>query len=265
MEAGGGAKEGGRPLTVEYAARTHRGNVRKRNEDCVYIPDGGGVPGLMIVADGMGGHNAGDIASALGVQVACNIITAARNVSPAPTAEYMVRWAFNEANRAILEYAGVNEFYQGMGTTMTLACLDGKRWIVGNVGDSRAYLVRGSAISQITTDHSLVQLMVERGRMTPEEARTHPYRNAITRSIGADSFAGADIFRLDILPGDLLLLCSDGLSNYLLDDDILSAVLAGESLDEMADDMLRLALERGGADNITVALARTAGGDGDGR
>jgi protein phosphatase len=148
------------PLTVEYAARTHRGNVRKRNEDSLYIPDDRGLDGLVIVADGMGGYNAGDVASSLGVQVACNIIAAARALNPAPTAEYAVRWAFNEANRAILEYAGTNEFYQGMGTTMTLACLEGSRWIIGNVGDSRAYLIREGAVRQLTVDHSLVQLMV---------------------------------------------------------------------------------------------------------
>lgn len=248
-------------MRIEYAARTHRGNVRKRNEDSLYLPDGSGPDGLVVVADGMGGYNAGDVASALGVQVACNIVSAARALDPAPTAEYSVRWAFNEANRAILEYAGTNEFYQGMGTTMTIACYEDGRWIVGNVGDSRAYLVRDGAISQITTDHSLVQLMVERGRMTPEEARVHPYRNVITRSIGAESFAGADIFKVDAKPGDVLMLCSDGLSNYLADADMLAALKPGAPLEEAADAMLRLSLERGGSDNITVALARMTGGD----
>jgi protein phosphatase len=250
-----------KPLNVEYAARTHRGNVRKRNEDSLYIPDPKGLDDLMIVADGMGGYNAGDVASALGVQVACNIIAAARALTPAPTVEYSVRWAFNEANRAILEYAGTNEFYQGMGTTMTLAAREGSRWIIGNVGDSRAYLMRDGAARQLTTDHSLVQLMVERGRMTPEEARVHPYRNVITRSIGTDSFAGADIFRLDASDGDVLVLCSDGLSNYLLGSDILSSVVSAKTLTEAAETMVELALTRGGSDNITVVLARMTGGD----
>ena len=248
-------------MQIEYAARTHRGNVRKRNEDSLYLPDGKGLDGLVIVADGMGGYNAGDVASAMGVQVACNIVSAARALSPAPTAEYTVRWAFNEANRAILEYAGTNEFYQGMGTTMTIACYENGRWVIGNVGDSRAYLVRGGAVSQITTDHSLVQLMVERGRMTPEEARVHPYRNVITRSIGTEAFSGADIFRIDARPGDVLILCSDGLSNYLSDADMLSVLVSGVKLDEASEAMLKLSLDRGGSDNITVALARMTGGD----
>lgn len=252
-------------LQVEYAARTHRGNVRKRNEDSCYIPDGKGPDDLIIVADGMGGYNAGDVASQMGVQVACNIISAARNLSPAPTLEYAVRWAYNEANRAILEYAGTNEFYQGMGTTMTLACREGSRWVIGNTGDSRAYLIRGSEVRQVTIDHSLVQLMVDRGRMTAEEARVHPYRNVITRSIGADSFAGADIFRLDAQAGDVLLLCSDGLSNYVGEQDILLCIASGGSLDGAAEEMLKLALERGGSDNITAVLARMMGGDDDGR
>lgn len=248
-------------LRMEYAARTHRGRVRKRNEDSFYIPDGKGLDGLVVVADGMGGYNAGDVASALGVQVACNIITAARALSPAPTAEYSVRWAFNEANRAILEYAGTNEFYQGMGTTMTMACYEDGCWVVGNVGDSRAYLIRAGAVSQITTDHSLVQLMVERGRMTPEEARKHPYRNVITRSIGAESFSGADIFKVDAQPGDVLILCSDGLSNYIPNEDMLALLTPGKPLDEAAEAMVDLSLERGGSDNITVALVRVIGGD----
>lgn len=250
---------------VEYAASTHRGNVRKRNEDSLYIPDGDGLDSLVIVADGMGGYNAGDVASAMGVQVACNIITAARNLTPAPTVEYTVRWAFNEANRAILEYAATNEFYQGMGTTMTIACLDEDRWVIGNVGDSRAYLIRQDTVRQVTTDHSLVQLMVERGRMTVEEARVHPYRNVITRSVGVDSFTGSDIFRVDALPGDILLLCSDGLSNYVAETDMLSVFTAATTLDGAAQVMLQMALDRGGSDNITVALARVIGGDADGR
>ncbi len=249
---------------VEYAASTHRGNVRKRNEDSLYIPDGDGLDNLVIVADGMGGYNAGDVASAMGVQVACNIIAAARNLEAAPTVEYMVRWAFNEANRAIFEYAGTNEFYQGMGTTMAIACRDGDQWVIGNVGDSRCYLIHDGAVRQVTVDHSLVQLMVERGRMTAEEARVHPYRNVITRSIGVDSFTGADIFRVEAVPGDVLLLCSDGLSNYVTEADMLDCLASGV-LENAAESMMNLALSRGGSDNITVAMARMIGGDSDGR
>ena len=248
---------------LEFVAMTDRGNVRKRNEDSYYIPGEGGPQGLAIVADGMGGYNAGDVASALCVQVACNIFTAARSQMPEATVESTVRWAFTEANRAILEYASTNEFYQGMGTTMTLAAQDGDAWVVGNVGDSRAYLVRQGAARQLTRDHSLVQMMVERGRMSAEEARSHPYRNVITRAIGADSFAGADVFREDTQEGDIIVLCSDGLSNYVREEDILEALKDG-ALKAAADRMLQLALARGGADNITVTLIR-AGGSFDGR
>jgi PPM family protein phosphatase len=253
------------PLNVEYAARSHRGNVRKRNEDSFYIPDGKGLDDLILVADGMGGYNAGDVASAMAMQVACNIITAARALTPVPTVEYSVRWAYNEANRAILEYAGTNEFYQGMGTTMALACREGNSWVIGNVGDSRAYLVRAGVVKQITTDHSLVQLMVERGRMTAEEARVHPYRNVVTRSIGTDTFTGVDTFHLESREGDMLLLCSDGLSNYVAEADMLAALQSTDTLDEASEIMQNLALERGGSDNITVVLARMTGGETDGR
>ena len=125
--------------------------------------------------------------------------------------------------------------------------------------------IRGGVVRQVTVDHSLVQLMVERGRMTAEEARTHPYRNVVTRAVGNDTFAGADIFRQDIMSGDILLLCSDGLSNYLKNDDFLDCISGESDLGEMAAKMVGIALERGGSDNITVALAQAFGGDADGR
>lgn len=242
-------------LKMEYAAKTHRGNVRKRNEDSLYIPDGKGLEGLVIVADGMGGYNAGDVASALSVQVAGNIFTAAGLQNPMPPARDTVRWAFREANRAIAEYAATNEFYQGMGTTMTLVTRQGDEWLLGNVGDSRGYLIREGQVRQVTRDHSLVQLMVDRGRMSAEEAQHHPYRNVITRAVGSDSFADADLFELEMLPGDIVLLCSDGLSNYLDEADLLAA-LDQSTLQAACEAMVTLALERGGSDNITVVLCR---------
>lgn len=242
-------------MKLEYAASTHKGNVRKRNEDSYYIPGEGGPQGLAIVADGMGGYNAGDVASALSVQVAGNIFTAAGLQNPRPAARDTVRWAFREANRAIAEYASTNEFYQGMGTTMTLVTRQEDQWLLGNVGDSRGYLIRDGLVRQVTRDHSLVQLMVDRGRMSAEEAQHHPYRNVITRAVGSDSFTDADLFELEMLPGDIVLLCSDGLSNYLGEADLLTALESG-SLQEACEAMVTLALERGGSDNITVVLCR---------
>ncbi len=247
-------------MKLEYAASTHKGNVRKRNEDSYYIPCDDGPQGLAIVADGMGGYNAGDVASALCVQVACNIFAAAAAQDPPATPEETVRWAFREANRAIQEYAATNEFYQGMGTTMTLMARGGGAWLLGNVGDSRGYLVRDGAARQVTRDHSLVQLMVDRGRMNAEEARSHPYRNVITRAVGSDSFADADVFTEEMRAGDVVVLCSDGLSNYLGEEDLLRA-LEESTLETACQRMVALALERGGSDNITVVLCRAGGRD----
>ena len=247
-------------MKLEYAASTHKGNVRKRNEDSYYIPGEGGPQGLAIVADGMGGYNAGDVASALSVQVTGNIFMAAGLQNPPPAVRDTLRWAFREANRAIAEYAATNEFYQGMGTTMTLVTRQEDQWVLGNVGDSRGYLIRDGVARQVTRDHSLVQLMVDRGRMSAEEAQHHPYRNVITRAVGGDSFADADIFEMEMLPGDVVLLCSDGLSNYLDESDILAA-LSRESLQAACEAMVALALDRGGSDNITVVLCRAGGRD----
>ncbi len=254
-----------KPQAMQYAALTHRGNVRKRNEDSLYIPDGGSVDGLIIVADGMGGYNAGDVASALGVKVACHIFENDRRQPHVPPVEQTMRRAFNEANRAILEYAATNEFYQGMGTTMTMAALDIDRWVVGNVGDSRTYVARGGVVEQVTRDHSLVQMMVDRGSMSREAARQHPYRNVVTRAIGSESYTGADIYTVAITPGDVLLLCSDGLSNYVDEGDMAAALGASPTLGQASDLLVRLALERGGSDNVTVVLARAVGGDPNGR
>ena len=213
----------------------------------------------------MGGYNAGDVASALGVKVACHIFENDRRQEMVPPVEQTMRRAFNEANRAILEYAATNEFYHGMGTTMTMAALDGPSWVVGNVGDSRTYVVRGNTVRQITRDHSLVQMMVDRGGMSAREARRHPYRNVVTRAIGSESYTGADIYTVAIETGDVLLLCSDGLSNYVEEEDMAAALPEGVELAQAAEAMVGLALARGGSDNVTVVLARTLGGDGDGR
>ena len=232
------------------AARTHIGNVRASNQDALLVVPG--AAGIYGVADGMGGHKAGDVASKMAVAVVSRLL---RNEKPSSE---LLRSAIEEANRAIYEEQSANPDYSGMGTTMTLVWEDEKRVLLGHVGDSRAYRVRKKAIRQISQDHSMVAEMVRKGYLTPEEARVHPYRNIITRALGTDRTVEVDVEELDKKTGDLFLLCSDGLSEYVQDEEMLLILRKHPSLEEAADVLLQMALEGGGRDNISLVLAEVA-------
>lgn len=232
------------------AARTHIGNVRASNQDALLVLPG--VYGVYGVADGMGGHKAGDVASKMAVSVVERLL---RNQAPSPK---LLQSAIEEANALIYEEQLNNPDYSGMGTTMTLIWEDADRVLLGHVGDSRAYRVRKKSISQVSQDHSMVAEMVRKGLITEEEARVHPYRNIITRALGTAETIEVDVEELDKKPGDLYLLCSDGLSEYIRDEEMLYLLRKHPSLEEAADVLLNLALEGGGRDNISVVLAEVA-------
>ncbi len=232
------------------AARTHIGNVRASNQDALLVLPG--VYGVYGVADGMGGHKAGDVASKMAVSVVERLL---RNQAPSPK---LLQSAIEEANALIYEEQLNNPDYSGMGTTMTLIWEDDDRVLLGHVGDSRAYRVRKKSISQVSQDHSMVAEMVRKGLITEEEARVHPYRNIITRALGTAETIEVDVEELDKKPGDLYLLCSDGLSEYIRDEEMLYLLRKHPSLEEAADVLLNLALEGGGRDNISVVLAEVA-------
>ncbi len=229
------------------AARTHIGKVRASNQDAILVCPG--KYGLYGVADGMGGHKAGDVASKIAVAVTEKALKNAH-----PSVE-LLRSAIQEANLAIYEEQLGNPDYSGMGTTMTLIWEDDDRVLLGHVGDSRAYCIREKAIRQISLDHSMVAEMVRRGVLTEEEARVHPYRNIITRALGTDETVEVDVEELEKRPGDLYLLCSDGLSEYVQDEGMLYILRKHRGLEEAADVLLNLALEGGGRDNISLVLA----------
>ena len=229
------------------AARTHIGKVRASNQDAILVCPG--KYGLYGVADGMGGHKAGDVASKIAVAVTEKALKNAH-----PSVE-LLRSAIQEANLAIYEEQLGNPDYSGMGTTMTLIWEDDDRVLLGHVGDSRAYCIREKAIRQISLDHSMVAEMVRRGVLTDEEARVHPYRNIITRALGTDETVEVDVEELEKRPGDLYLLCSDGLSEYVQDEGMLYILRKHRGLEEAADVLLNLALEGGGRDNISLVLA----------
>ncbi|MBR4500605.1 MAG: Stp1/IreP family PP2C-type Ser/Thr phosphatase [Clostridia bacterium] len=223
--------------------KTDVGRMRSSNQDYVLI--GGGLFG---VADGMGGHRGGNVASAL---CCSTLLKCLESMRPD---EKALKYGIGEANSAVFEKASQDEDLQGMGTTLTVIWDAGERVILGHVGDSRAYLYRDGCLKQVTEDHSLVWEMMKRGSITPEEARIHPYRNMITKAVGTDPEVAPDIRTVKVVPGDLWLICSDGLTEYLTDRH-LEEILELSSPEEAADRMLEEALEAGGKDNISLIIA----------
>jgi len=225
------------------ASTTHPGRKRRRNEDS-YVCD----PPLFAIADGMGGAQAGALAS----QLAAGALRDRGDADGAGPEERVVG-LIQEANRRVYERASEDEDATGMGTTMTVALVAGDRVVFGHVGDSRAYLVRGDQLEQLTDDHSLVAELVRSGKLSPEEAETHPQRSVITRALGPDPSVDVDTFSVDVLPGDLFLLCSDGLSSMIGDEGIIEVVRERrDDLDALAGALVQAANAAGGEDNITV-------------
>jgi protein phosphatase len=231
---------------AESSGLTDPGRQRRRNEDAFVCE-----PPLFAVADGMGGAQAGELASRLAVS-ALRDYHAADHLDP----EERLRAVVREANRRVFERAAADTLAQGMGTTVTAALVEGSRVTVGHVGDSRAYLLRHGALSQLTDDHSLVADLVRSGRLSPQEAETHPQRAVITRALGVDQDVDVDAFTVRAAPGDVLLLCSDGLTTMVSDAEIGRIVRESASLDAAARTLVDAANRRGGEDNVTVVLLR---------
>ena len=233
----------------ESAGRTHPGKVRRRNEDS-YVLD----PPLFAVADGMGGAQAGEVASRL-TAAAFREFHEADRLPPDERLHAIIQ----EANRRIYDRAHADSDFSGMGTTVTAALLTGGRVTIGHVGDSRAYRIRNDELEQLTDDHSLVGDLMRSGRLTPEEADAHPQRSVITRALGTDPEVDVDTRAIETEPGDLFLLCSDGLTTMVADDDILGILAAAPTLDDAARALVGAANTGGGEDNVTVVLFRVEG------
>ena len=231
---------------------TDVGQKRTVNQDFVFTSETpvGNLPNLFVVADGMGGHKAGDFASSYAVEVLLSTIREDENSNPVK----IIRAAIENANTQLLREASDNETMSGMGTTMVLVTIVGHYAYVANVGDSRLYLVDENKISQITKDHSLVEEMVRMGEISRDDARNHPDKNIITRALGAGRDVDVDFFDVRLTPGDILLLCSDGLSNMVPDEDIRQVILTSETLEETGRRLVSMANDNGGRDNIAVVL-----------
>lgn len=211
--------------------------------------------GVFIVADGMGGHAAGEVASEMAVQIIAKELGSLRGLSDEQAGERM-RNAIIEANAAIFDRTLSEHDKRGMGTTITSLVLMPQRYLIGQVGDSRAYMLRDGQFLQLTKDHSYVQEQVDLGLLTPEQARVHPYSNVITRCIGANAEVVPDLYFGHLRPGDVVLLASDGLTG-MLEDPQLATILTGEGgPQQWVDKLINEANRRGGLDNITAIVIR---------
>jgi PPM family protein phosphatase len=232
---------------------TDTGRRRRHNEDA-YVCE----PPLFAVADGMGGAQAGELASSLAA-------AALRDDTNRSGGEERVDELIQEANRRVYERQTQDSSASGMGTTITVALVEDGRVAIGHVGDSRAYLIRNRRLEQLTEDHSLVAELVRSGKLSPEEADTHPQRSVITRALGTDPDVDVDTFSIETRPGDLFLLCSDGLTSMVGDDTILREVEGNRSdLQSAAKALVRAANKGGGDDNITIVFFEIAGPGSDG-
>ena len=227
---------------MKWVSRTHVGNVRPTNQDTVILGQN-----LYGVADGMGGHLAGDIASRMTGEL---LTEALKGLQPRTDT---LTQCISDINAQVFSRQLTDETLRGMGTTLTVMWEGPKSVFLAHIGDSRAYLLRNGDFRQITRDHSMVAELVREGLLTEEEAAVHPYRHMITRAVGTDPAVEADVEAVDKVPGDRWLLCSDGLSGCVPNAEM-AEILAQYSLQEAADRLLQLALTRGGQDNITLVL-----------
>jgi len=236
---------------IASSASTDTGRRRRRNEDAFVCE-----PPLFAVADGMGGAQAGEVASRL----AADSVREAK-LGDLPSPEQTVE-IIREANRRVYAYSSENASTRGMGTTMTVALVEGSVVTIGHVGDSRAYLLREDQLTQLTQDHSLVAELVRSGRLSPKEAESHPRRSVITRALGTESDVEVDVFSIRAQNGDLFLLCSDGLTSMVSDEEIAKLLVAARAdLDSAGEKLVAAANQAGGEDNITVVLFELEAGE----
>ena len=234
--------------------RTDIGSKRQMNQDYVYYSDKpvGRLPNLYIVADGMGGHKAGDVASRYTVTQFVNHIKESNARNPIS----VIDDAILKANEELIELAATSEDFDGMGTTLVVCSYIDKSLFIANIGDSRLYLINKEKIRQITRDHSFVEEMVSNGEISRSNARTHEKKNIITRAIGASMDIISDIFEITYHQGDLILMCTDGLSNMVDDETIKDIVIKHQDLEIATKKLVDEANKNGGKDNISVLIVR---------
>ena len=242
-------------MKVTSCSVTDVGRQRRQNEDYVFTSEVplGPLPNFFMVADGMGGHKAGEYASKSAVET----MVASVNLSKQKAPIKVIMEAVKAANKKVREKSLSDESFAGMGTTLVACTYDGETLTVANIGDSRLYVSDGKGIRQITVDHSLVEEMIRMGEIERRDARFHPDKNIITRAVGVMDSIDADFFEVeDMHPGDIVLLCSDGLSNMLADEEMAGILNGDGTLEEKASRLVAAANMNGGRDNIAVVLIR---------
>jgi protein phosphatase len=236
-------------MRIDIGSATDIGRVRERNEDSVLVR-----PPLFIVADGMGGHRGGDVASQLAVETMERLVDDERG----SLADHV-----RQANQAVFDRASADQGLSGMGTTLTAVRLDGDAVELAHVGDSRAYLLRAGTLSKLTTDHTLVERMLRAGEITEAEAEVHPHKNVMTRALGTEADIDVDERSVALEDGDRLLLCSDGLTGMVTEDQVQAILEASPTPQDAAERLVRAANRAGGVDNISVVVLEAHGEDGD--
>jgi len=246
-------------VELKVGARSDVGMIRSGNEDN-FFAEADERRGVFVVADGMGGHAAGEVASEMAVQIVARHLLPIASVLDAAAAD-KVASAMKDANRAIYDRMLAEVDKQGMGTTASVLVLSDNQFLIGQIGDSRIYLLRDGALTQLTKDHSYVQEQVDAGLLTPEQARYHPYSNVITRCVGASESVEADIYEGEMKPGDVFLLASDGLTGMVDDRRLQAMLLARSGPGRIVDALIAEANGRGGLDNITAIVIQVVGVD----
>ncbi|SFS51120.1 Stp1/IreP family PP2C-type Ser/Thr phosphatase [Marininema halotolerans] len=244
---------------MEKAWHTHNGRVRDHNEDSVGLfQSEDGVP-VAVIADGMGGHQAGDIASQSVVRVIKEELRTLKREMDTDKRSKLTKKAVAKANREVYEMSSKNNQLKGMGTTTITAVLGDDEIVLAHIGDSRAYLLHDDGLYQLTEDHSLVNVLKKHGEITEEEAKVHPQRNVIVRAVGTNEEVETDMIITPWYKGDILMICSDGLSNMVEVDEMGTVLTANLPLSKQADLLLERALDAGGTDNISIILIKHDG------
>lgn len=240
---------------MEYGIRTDRGLKRKLNEDnCNVLVGYPGVPACFVIADGMGGHKGGEIASKQAVDWVCERLLKAdwetEDVSG------LLKTIISNVNNDLYNFSLLDEATQGMGTTLIITVLKDGRLYIGHVGDSRVYIIRDNLIQKITWDHSFIEELVKNGSITKDEAVNHPKRNLITRAVGYELDLLVDTYEIEIKENDVVLLCTDGLTNMLEEDEVLDIITKIHDPQLACDTLIQNANNKGGEDNITVIIGK---------
>lgn len=239
---------------MRFWGHTDLGCVRQKNEDALHMEQLSGNAILCVVCDGMGGAKSGNVASSIAADTFVQELKRLWKGRRKTTIEHIMFDSVNLANHMVYQQSKVSDEYTGMGTTLVAAVVRSKSVELVNVGDSRAYSIGKNGIRQLTVDHSVVQMMVERGELTVEQAKTYPGKNYITRAIGTEDSVTCDGFHVPVAKGEYILLCSDGLTNIVNDQELLFEVLHGGTPETCCQRLIEIAKHRGAPDNVTCAL-----------